>query len=90
MLQKIKKLKTIFLVGLYILTGSRLFAQTADSIHIDQSEIKDIVSFLASDSLKGRGNHSIELAKAAQYIANKFTACAFTAFSRLPKFSSTI
>ncbi len=77
-------LKTIFFIVSYILTGSRLFAQTADSIHIDQSEIKDILSFLASDSLKGRGNYTIELAKAANYIAKKFTAIGLEPFMGWP------
>lgn len=72
--------KNIFLFLVSFLSVCQLSAQNADSIYVDQSEIKDIVSILASDSLKGRGNHTIELAKAADYIAKKFTAFGLQTF----------
>lgn len=56
-------------------------AQNTDSIYIDQSEIKNIVSILASDSLKGRGNYTIDLAKSADYIAENFRAYGLQPFT---------
>jgi len=43
---------------------------TIDSI--SRLEIKSIISYLSSDSLKGRGNYTVELNKAAHFIADKF------------------
>ena len=37
-----------------------------------EDSLRNIVSFLASDQLKGRGNYSEEAGKAAHYIASKF------------------
>ena len=48
-----------------------LFSQTsADSI--TESEARSIISVLASDSLRGRGNGSPDLLKAGLFIGNKF------------------
>lgn len=73
-------MKKLFFSYFLFLNLNYLFAQTIDSIYINPSEIKDIVSILASDSLKGRGNYTIELAKAADYIAKKFTVFGLQTF----------
>ncbi len=48
-----------------------VFAQTGNDI-INESEAKRIISFLAADSLKGRGNGSKELLKAGLFIGDEF------------------
>lgn len=54
-----------------LLTSISLPAQiTNDTINADQ--LKTYVGFLASDSMKGRGNHEPELFTCATYIANEF------------------
>lgn len=47
-----------------------VFSQKKDSI--DEKQTFEIISYLASDSLKGRGNYTAELNKAADFIAQKF------------------
>src|SRR3954466_7518533 len=39
---------------------------------ISKDEVKRIIGFLASDKMKGRGNFTPELQKAADFIANEF------------------
>ena len=45
---------------------------------ITEKKVLEIISFLASDSLKGRGNYTPELYKAADFIVAKFTDCKLT------------
>ena len=39
---------------------------------IDRNEVVKIISFLAADSLNGRGNFTPDLHKAARFIENEF------------------
>ncbi|MFN2458383.1 MAG: M28 family peptidase [Chitinophagaceae bacterium] len=41
---------------------------------INEANVRRIITILASDSLKGRGNHTTSLHKAADFIANEFAA----------------
>ncbi|MGZ5189606.1 MAG: hypothetical protein ACXWCZ_01230, partial [Flavisolibacter sp.] len=61
------KLKLSFLLLFFSLNVS---AQVNDTI--SETEITRIISFLASDSLKGRANYTPELQKAAEFIAGEF------------------
>lgn len=62
-----------FILLLFTACSSNAFAQTlSDSILI--TDVQKHLSFLASDSLKGRENYSPELHRAAQYIAAEFKA----------------
>lgn len=40
---------------------------------ITESEVKNVINILASDSLRGRGNGSVDLLKAGLFVGNKFT-----------------
>src|SRR5438128_1293441 len=54
---------------LYFLFSKCCFSQT-DSIN--RNEVVKIISFLAADSLKGRGNFTPQLFKAARFIEDEF------------------
>ncbi|MBN2091362.1 M20/M25/M40 family metallo-hydrolase [candidate division KSB1 bacterium] len=66
----------IFFGGIYVITTGFLWWGPKLSKHalelIDVDEARNIVSFLAADSLMGRNTPSPELDKAAEYIASKF------------------
>lgn len=69
---------------LFFLLFQNAFAQSvADTIKV--TEVQKHLAFLASDSLKGRGNYSPELHRAAQYIAGEFQKAGATF---LPSLSS--
>src|SRR5689334_14377697 len=53
-----------------LLLSFSVSAQVNDTI--SETEISRIISFLASDSLKGRANYTPELQTAAYFIANEF------------------
>jgi hypothetical protein len=67
-----------------LLTSFSAQAQTSIDA-VDAENIKRIITILASDSLKGRGNHTIELHKAADFIANQFDTVGLNYF---PGFTS--
>jgi hypothetical protein len=65
-------MKKVFLLFLYLFS---LTAQAQNKIHnpeITSEEIKQIIYFLASDSMKGRFTGSPEEHKAGEYIKNEF------------------
>jgi Zn-dependent M28 family amino/carboxypeptidase len=53
-----------------LLFSTQIFYGQADDI--SQQEVERILGFLASDSLKGRGNETMDLRKAAYFIENEF------------------
>jgi len=59
----------VFLFAALILSV-KLYGQSAEDFPVE--EAKRILSFLASDSLKGRGNGTMELHKAAYFIEKEF------------------
>lgn len=60
-----------------------VFAQTNTEL-INESEAKRIISFLAADSLKGRGNGSKELFKAGLFIGDEFKKSGLQVLSGYP------
>jgi hypothetical protein len=56
-----------------------LFAQSFED-SINEKEVSEILNFLASDSLKGRGNFTPELITAANFISGKFKDCGLQPF----------
>lgn len=60
------------LIFLLFLSATGLKAQAQDSVFVSQKEVARILGVLASDSLKGRKNHSAELEQAARFIASEF------------------
>lgn len=66
-----------------LLTYCGFSQYTADSI--TETEVKKIIQFLAADSLKGRGNYTPHLQKAAYFIAEEFGKYGLEYF---PTFSS--
>lgn len=61
-----------FVFFILFLSGYGLgFSQNPDQ-YINAAEANRIISFLASDSLKGRGNMTREIEQAALYISNEF------------------
>ena len=57
---------------IFLLFISCSFAQNQDNPEITAGEIKDHITFLASDNLKGRLTGTAEADKAAEYIAGEF------------------
>jgi hypothetical protein len=66
--QRVCRLALALIVATYAL---RLHAQTSGSAYSAQ-EFLDPIKYLASDELKGRGDGSPELNRAAEYIASRF------------------
>lgn len=62
----------ILTVFLFSFTSFSGFCQKADSPEITAAEIKEHISFLASDELKGRDSGTDEIKEAADYISNEF------------------
>jgi Peptidase family M28/PDZ domain/PA domain len=60
------------LILLFTLLSFNLIAQSVDSDEITSAELKQIIYYLASDSLKGRDTGSKEIHQAAEYIENEF------------------
>src|SRR5215212_6792534 len=73
-------LKQKILVFLLLL-NSALFAQVNDTI--SETDVSRIIGILASDSLRGRGNYTVELHKAADFIANEFKKDSLLPFTGL-------
>ena len=63
--------KVIFLV-LTILTITNIFAQEKKELIVTATELKEWITYLASDEMKGRANGSPEMKAAADWIAGKF------------------
>ncbi len=63
-----------FIFMLVSLTGSCSFvsAQPAAAAVIDEMDVRKIIDYLASDSLKGRGNGRPELLQAGMFIGDEF------------------
>lgn len=57
-----------------LLISVRYYSQTISSPEITAEEIKQHITFLASDELKGRDSGTEEIKKAAEYIANEFSS----------------
>ena len=63
------------------LTIALLTSVCANSQTVDVKSIKENLSFLASDKLKGRGTSSLEELIAANYISSKFKSAGLTSFN---------
>ena len=57
---------------LFLIYAATVFSQKIDSPEITSAEIKEHISFLASDELKGRDSGTEEILEAAEYIADEF------------------
>lgn len=66
-----KKKFLSYLYAAVILTATT-FAQNADNLELTASEIKDHVTYLSSDEMKGRFSGSKEIYEAAMYIKAEF------------------
>jgi hypothetical protein len=65
--------KNIGLSAILLMTYAvTVFCQQIDSPEITSAEIKEHISFLASDALKGRDSGTEEIKKAADYISKEF------------------
>jgi hypothetical protein len=68
-----KLLPTSLITASIVTTGLMAsFFTAATSNHISLAQVTKDVTYLASDDLKGRGNFSPEIKKAANYIAKRF------------------
>jgi len=56
----------------FLLATPYLFANPINNVDITLEQITKDVTYLASDTLKGRANYSTDLEKAANYIAERF------------------
>ena len=65
-------LKSVLFFTLIFLTSISIFAQDISSPDITSEEIKEHITFLASDDLKGRDSGTDEIMEAAEYIADEF------------------
>lgn len=65
------KKKRIFILAVLITVRPFVFAQDAAAI-INENEARRIIQYLAADSMRGRGNGSLELLKAGIFIGNEF------------------
>src|SRR6476469_1032661 len=64
-------LRKLFLLTVAILAAqSFLFSQVSDTI--TEKETGRIIRYLASDSLKGRGNITLDILKATKFIGNEY------------------
>ncbi|MEJ2103494.1 MAG: M28 family peptidase, partial [Ignavibacteriaceae bacterium] len=68
--KKMKQLKLLLI--LILLTPVSTYAQKISNPEITAEEVKEHISYLASDQLKGRASGSKEIKEAADYIANEF------------------
>jgi aminopeptidase YwaD len=66
--------KKILIISLILFTCISTYAQTISNPEITAEEIKQHITFLASDDLKGRDSGTEELKEAADYIANEFSS----------------
>lgn len=63
----------VFLVFAFLLLAQVSFAQNISDDNFSEAEVHRILGFLASDSLKGRGDETKELQTAAYFIASEFS-----------------
>lgn len=66
-----------YLLLIFIVISSQCFSQHDT---INENNVKEILSFLASDKMKGRVNYSKEQLQAAEFIADKFKSYGLSAF----------
>lgn len=64
--------KKILVLILILFTYASTYSQTISSPEITAEEIKEHITFLASDKLKGRDSGTEEIKQAAEYIRNEF------------------
>ncbi|MBK9099152.1 MAG: hypothetical protein IPM14_13725 [bacterium] len=64
--------KKILVLILILFTYASTYSQTISSPEITAEEIKEHITFLASDKLKGRDSGTQELFAAAVYISDEF------------------
>ena len=67
--------KKILVIGLILFTFVSTYPQTISNPEITSEEIKEHISFLASDKLKGRDSGTDEIKAAAIYISDEFKNC---------------
>ena len=65
-------MKRFYLSFLIIVSGIISFAQLDKGLAVNPSELKEWITYLASDEMKGRANGSPEMKTAAYWIAGKF------------------
>src|SRR5438477_11039786 len=76
--------RTLFLLALWISSQGSLFGQPTDTIN--EQETGRFIRYLASDSLKGRGNITPDLLKATIFIGNEFKRYGLTSLPGSPGF----
>ena len=67
--------KKILVIGLILFTYVSTYTQTISSPEITADEIKQHITYLASDELKGRDSGTEEIKAAAIYISDEFKNC---------------
>jgi len=65
-------IKKVFLLVLIIMSLTDSFAQVKKELAVNPPELKEWITYLASDEMKGRANGSPEMKTAAYWIAAKF------------------
>lgn len=73
----------VFIYCLIVLPAD-LFAQSADSI--SKERVEKIITYLASDELKGRVNHTNEQLEAAEFISKEFSSYGLEPFPGFPEY----
>lgn len=71
---KPRKINFVIILLSVVLISVRYYSQTIFNPEITAEEIKQHITFLASDELKGRDSGTEEIKKAAEYIANEFSS----------------
>src|SRR5262245_28914109 len=71
------KKSCLLFIALLVFLNS--YAQSGNDT-ISRNNVKDIITFLASDKLKGRVNYSTEQWEAADFIAKKFESYGLSPF----------
>jgi Zn-dependent M28 family amino/carboxypeptidase len=66
-------MKKFLFVILIILSSAECFTQKKNQVIVTASKLKEWVSYLASDEMRGRANGSDEMKTAAYWIAGKFS-----------------
>ena len=66
------KSNSLFILIIFSLISFTTYCQQAQNPEITAEEIKQHISYLASDELKGRDSGSKEIKEAADYITNEF------------------
>jgi Iap family predicted aminopeptidase len=79
-------MKRVLSFYLLIVQLQSLHAQVHDSVAVPLEDVKTILDFLAGDSLKGRGNETPELQRAAWFIEDEFTKDSLAFFGNTNSF----